>query len=569
MGILRTDKISGLETPTAVTGSVSFDGSGDTLSIVANNDTILGSTYTIECWIYLNDLASRNAILECGTAINSGGSFGLYHEILASPTRNIIRIRANGTGSDVDTGSVLVTDKWIHIAASVDNNSAKIFVNGILEGNGNTNGSVTSTINQIGGLTGFSDYDFDGYISNLRIIKGKALYTSNFTPPTHELEVIGDTVLLCCNNPDSAAAASYAGIGTSKTITVNGNAAASTFSPGLTRDFTFGTQFEGVSRFDTQGYFVPPSGTTEQRGRGRGIIFGGYTSPSSVNNIQYVTIQSTGNAQDFGDLTVAASISGAVSSSTRGISAGGFVTPSPVTYSQTIDFVTISTTGNAIKFGDLQGQRGYIAGFSNSTRGIFVSGYKQTPAPAATTGETDYITIASLGNTQDFGTATFGYYQDAGCSSSTRGLVAGVNNPGGGGHTTNIQYVTIATTGNTQTFGDLTQSRRGLSATSSSTRAVFCGGYTGPASHFNIIDYVTIATTGNAQDFGDAVFAGAYRGATSNSTRGMFINGYTPSLVNHIDYITISTTGNAQDFGDSLITAYSPSGCSDSHGGLS
>jgi hypothetical protein len=99
-------------------------------------------------------------------------------------------------------------------------------------------------------------------------------------------------------------------------------------------------------------------------------------------------------------------------------------------------------------------------------------------------------------------------------------------------------------------------------------RGIFAGGYTGPASQFNVIDFVTIASTGNAVDFGDTTFSGSYKGATSNSLRGIFINGYTPSLVNHIDYITISSTGNAQDFGDSLITAYSPSGASDSHGGL-
>ena len=564
MGILRTDKISGLETPTAVTGSVVFDGSGDYLSLASSSDFAWGTgDFTWETWVYStasDHTTGNHYIFDLGGGNIAAMSF--YQNKFNYYNTTI------GLNGQLGTFSA---NRWTHLAVSRKNQVSYIFVDGILQGSisDTHNYGTTALVAKVGVYAANNTLGWEGHISNLRILKGTALYINNFTPPTRELQPIGDTVLLCCNNPDSVTAASYAGIGTSVTLTANGNVSVASTVPGLTRDFTFGTQFEGVAKFDTQGYFVPPSGTTEQRSRGRGIIFGGYTSPSSVNNIQYVSIQSTGTAQDFGDLTVAASISGAVSSSTRGISAGGFVTPSPATYSQTIDYVTIATTGNAIKFGDLQGQRGYIAGFSNSTRGIFVSGYKQTPSPAGTTGETDYITIASLGNTQDFGTATFGYYQDAGCSSSTRGLVAGVNNPSGPGHTANIQYVTIATTGNTQTFGDLTQFRRGLSATSSSTRAVFCGGYTGPASHFNIIDYVTIATTGNAQDFGDAVFAGAYRGATSNSIRGVFINGYTPSLVNHIDYITISTTGNALDFGDSLITASSPSGASDSHGGLS
>ena len=134
----------------------------------------------------------------------------------------------------------------------------------------------------------------NGYISvTSRVLKGTALYTSNFTPPVHELEVIGDTVLLCCNNPDSAGAD-----GTGKTITVNGDAAASTFSPGLTRDFTSGTEFKGVTTFDTQGYFVPPSGTTEQRGRGRGLFAGRNPQPADGGGktIELYTLSTTGNA---------------------------------------------------------------------------------------------------------------------------------------------------------------------------------------------------------------------------------------------------------------------------------
>ena len=112
-----------------------------------------------------------------------------------------------------------------------------------------------------------------GYISNLRVVAGRRLYTSDFTPPVHELEPIDGTAILCCNNPDSVTAASNAGIGTAHIGTSSGNPTVSTENPGLSRDFTGGTEFKGVTTFDTQGYFVPPSGTTEQReaGGGRGI----------------------------------------------------------------------------------------------------------------------------------------------------------------------------------------------------------------------------------------------------------------------------------------------------------
>ena len=97
-------------------------------------------------------------------------------------------------------------------------------------------------------------------------LSGEALYTSDFTVPTHALEVINGTVLLCFNNADSVTAASECRYWKAPpTLTVNGDPAGSTVSPGLTRDFTSGTEFKGVTTFDTQGYFVPPSGTTEQK----------------------------------------------------------------------------------------------------------------------------------------------------------------------------------------------------------------------------------------------------------------------------------------------------------------
>ena len=80
----------------------------------------------------------------------------------------------------------------------------------------------------------------------------------------------------------------------------------------------------------------------------RGVWGGGYT-PTMKNEVDYVTIATTGNASDFGDLTLARGGTASISNSIRGVWAGG-ETPTLV---NNIDYITIDTTGNASDFGDV------------------------------------------------------------------------------------------------------------------------------------------------------------------------------------------------------------------------
>ena len=196
----------------------------------------------------------------------------------------------------------------------------------------------------------------------------------------------------------------------------------------------------------------------------RAVFGGGGGAPSYSNIIDYITVESTGNANDFGDLTQAGNFAGALASTTRGVFGGRY---SPGNQN-TIDFVTISTQGNAADFGDLQeGKRG-PGGASNAVRGLFAGGYTPT-SPAGDKNIIDYITISTLGNAQD--------------------------------------------------FGDLTRVISGFGAFASSTRAVFGGGPV-PAQG-NIIDYVQIMSKGNAVDFGDLNYSSGFTGAVSNGHGGL------------------------------------------------
>jgi hypothetical protein len=98
-------------------------------------------------------------------------------------------------------------------------------------------------------------------------------------------------------------------------------------------------------------------------------LIGGGDANATLNNIDYITIATTGNATDFGDLTQTRSILGAASSQTRGLFAGGFNGESG-NLVNTIDYVEIGTTGNATDFGDLTVARGGLAGCSGSHGGL-------------------------------------------------------------------------------------------------------------------------------------------------------------------------------------------------------
>ena len=112
-----------------------------------------------------------------------------------------------------------------------------------------------------------------------------------------------------------------------------------------------GNTFGGAISMNSSSWMYFPTGRTEERGGTLGIFGGGYTASGIVSPgpIDFILIQSQGNAVDFGDLSVARQLSGTASSKIRGLFGGGN-TPS---MSDVIDFVTFSTQSNATDFGNL------------------------------------------------------------------------------------------------------------------------------------------------------------------------------------------------------------------------
>ena len=325
------------------------------------------------------------------------------------------------------------------------------------------------------------------------------------------------------------------------------------------RSGSSGPIFAGISTVSTEAFMVMPSGPTEFRGgRGRGV-FAGSATPATQNVMDYVTIASTGNATDFGDLATIWYNIGGCASATRGIWFPGYDQSND---SSTIFYITISSQGGLADFGDtLNNSRNHSGACSDSTRGVRAEGYNADLSTRTNTLE--FITIATTGNSNGFGDLNRVVSDMAGTfASPTRGFW------GGGKPETNIiDYITIQSGGTAIDFGDLIDGTRAEgSGSANTTRGLFFSG-SGPGSS-DTIQYITMATLGNATDFGNLSNGAEAGGACASSTRGLYGGGSTPTKINNIDYVTIASTGNATDFGDRTITGFGVGACSDVHGGL-
>ncbi len=571
MGILRSDVVS--HSSLEPTGSVLFDGNSDYLSW--GSSIKLGtSDFTLEAWIYVVDENSSDLHQTIFMAGDSSDAGEMVFQVCANNAGTLgqgaareLAIRVAGTGYfsyyQIEYG------QWYHVACVRDSGKIAFFVDGVQTGRSVTvTENLTTAFTQIGYRdSGYNAY-FNGYISNARIALG-ALYKNNFTPSKFELENVAGTQLLCCQSSSSATEAYLPRYG--GTITANGTAAASSFAPDVKKDITdVGVVLGDNTKFDTLSYLVPPGGTTAESNRGRGVIAGHYGTPQ-INTMSYINIQSEGNSMNFGDLVSGAASAGCFASSTRGVWCGGYYGPA-ATVTDTIQYVTIATQGNAIDSGgNLLAARKMNAGLSNDTRGVNAGG----TAPSSPDNVMQYVTIASLGNASDFGDLTATSFYPSAAGNTTRGIIY-LGSPAPNTASNVINYITIATTGNASDFGDATYSAqyRGGLAVSNSTRLVNAGGFDAPVNS-NVIDYVTIASTGNATDFGDLTRPMHGGANMSNSIRGVFAGAYGTSpaqYLNTMEYVTIATTGNGTAFGEvpniSGNSTYA-AGCSDSHGGIS
>ena len=293
MGILRADRITGLGGANAINGSTFFGGGGssDNHLIVNGADTEFGTSgsFTMEFW--MNPIGSEvgsgniglTAITDPRTSDSSvhpliwiSGGFG-------GKANDVLYYYAGGSDRIVGT-TVLQRNRWYHVAVVRTGGTTTMYLDGSSEGS--FSDSLDYAANNgfyIGQRYTSTTYNFNGHISNFRLIKGTALYTGTFTPPTTRLTKTSNTEILCCNS-----ASDVTNDETGKVIIVGRSSTnrtgpvASKFTPnspvGLSTTTDVGSQygltFDGFGSFVTSTYMVPPGGNTRERNRGRALWMG-------------------------------------------------------------------------------------------------------------------------------------------------------------------------------------------------------------------------------------------------------------------------------------------------------
>jgi hypothetical protein len=171
-------------------GSGYFDGSGDYLAGPSNSVFAFGTgDFTMECWLYPTSFSGTyQTYISTRTGTGTGADIQLYN--------GTTLMLGNQTGSIVSANNVLTLNTWQHIAATRSGTTNRLFVNGVIVASGTASDNFTSTGCYISSGQGGGNNYAIGYITDTRIVKGTAVYTAAFTPPTAPLTAITNTQLL-------------------------------------------------------------------------------------------------------------------------------------------------------------------------------------------------------------------------------------------------------------------------------------------------------------------------------------------------------------------------------------
>ena len=269
-------------TPTSYSGY--FDGTGDYLVTPANAALTFGTgDLTLECWIYQTTTSvSTYRVIFGDNVYGSAGGYTLYSY------NNALNLWKGGSPAVelIAPAGTITLNAWTHVAWTRSGSSNRLFINGTQVGSTTTDATnYTSTTSYIGASQA-GTLPFAGYISNVRIVKGTAVYTSNFTPSTTPLTAITNTSLLTLQSTrfiDNST--------NNFTITAYGDSKPTIQNPfgytsALTTGYTVST-IGGSSYFDGTGdYLTVPSNTAFGFGTGDFTIEGWFYFTGTISTYQ-------------------------------------------------------------------------------------------------------------------------------------------------------------------------------------------------------------------------------------------------------------------------------------------
>jgi len=191
---------NGIALGSAYGGSVYFDGTGDYISAPANAAFDFGTgDFTVEFWLNQNSVTGAQTLLDI--------NYGTAPSCTLQPSNGTMNFYTNGTSTSIASSVADTAGVWRHYAIVRSGTTITMYRNGVSVGSATYSGNVgnSSAIVYVGGSPGGGGYYINGYISNFRIVKGTAVYTSAFTPPTAPLTAISGTSLLTCQAPNATA----------------------------------------------------------------------------------------------------------------------------------------------------------------------------------------------------------------------------------------------------------------------------------------------------------------------------------------------------------------------------
>ena len=284
------DTTQGTFSPYGDTWSNYFDGSGDYLSVADNAAFNFGTgNFTAEFWIYTQDQTNNYPGILSASTYSDTGALSIRYDNTGQAQKVFVYLYGASPADPAITSSTYAFGQWLHVAVVRDSTtSLKLYVNGTLDGSTTISSGQTVDLSGNGSLyigRGF-DVDtsaayFNGYISNVRVVKGTAVYTGAFTPSTTSLTAITNTSLLTCQSNrfvDNSASP--------LTITANGDVKVQKFSP-FSPTASYSTSVIGGSAyFDGSGdYLSVADGTALDLGAGDFTIEAWINTSSSAEQI--------------------------------------------------------------------------------------------------------------------------------------------------------------------------------------------------------------------------------------------------------------------------------------------